>query len=78
MIEDALLEFANANHEIGDNVVPDYFIGTVYQAVGNKSIVNVLVQLSKISFVTATDAVINIGTREKADFDSARIQVIEI
>jgi uncharacterized phage protein gp47/JayE len=77
-IEDALLEFANANHEIGDNVVPDYFIGTVYGAVGNKSIINVLVQLSTISFVAATDAVINIGIRERADFDSARIQVLEV
>ena len=78
LIAAAVLEFAEANHASGDDVIPDFFIGTVYDAVGNKSIVNVAVKTSTVSFAAATDAVLPIAARELAKFDSTRIEVVQL
>lgn len=75
LIAAAVLAFANDNHDVGDDVIPQFFVGTVYEAVGNKSLTDVTVKTSDTSFGAATEAVLAIASRSRADFDSVRIEV---
>lgn len=70
----AILAFGNANHNTGDDVIPQFFVGTVYDTAGNKSLVDVTVKLSTVSFGAAAETVIAIGSRRRADFDSVRVE----
>lgn len=79
LIEAAVLEWAEATHSSGDDVIPDAFIGTVYDAIATTGAMrNVTVKISTVSFGAATDAVIPIAARDVAKFDSARIQVVQL
>ncbi len=72
-VEAALLAYGNANHNVADNVIPDSFIGTVYDVIGSKAAEDVTIRLGLIDFPGSTNAVISIASREIADFDSARV-----
>lgn len=77
LIEADVLAFAVANHAIGDDVIPDFFHGTIYATVGNKSIIGVAVKTSLVGFGGAV-AVLPIDSRAKATFDAVRIQVTQV
>ena len=78
LVEDAVLEVANASTKIGQDVIPESYIGVVYETLkdpetGKYPMENVVVNVGT-SPATAPN-VIAIGIRERADYDSARTTV---
>lgn len=78
LIRDKLVEFGHATQSMGDDVIPDVFIGPVYETLGNKSVTNVVVKLSLTGFNNAADQVIALNIRKRAVFDPARIKVNQV
>lgn len=78
LVEDAVLEYANANTAIGQDVIPSSFVGVVFETLkdpesGKYPMEQVDVEVGT-SPATGT-SVIPIGIRERADYDSARTTV---
>ena len=80
IIGEAVLEFANANTRIGQDVVPGSFAGIVWDllkdpATGLYSASSVIVQGDFFPPVGITTDPLIINIRERADYDSTRITV---